>query len=109
MARAKSTVTSPGKQTQVPGTEPPTYPDIEESADEFRAIRDAWQRVGKKMQTAIANLAKRMDDHGVRDYRFQASDGEWLKVTKTVTKEKVKVAKDKARGGDGDGPEVTGE
>lgn len=108
---AKNTVTSPGQQTEVPGTESKVYPDIEEAAVEYREIRDKRMQYTKREVTALENLAKKLEEHNVDIYKFSTEDGERLKVERKVAKIKVSVRKDKnGSGGDdeNEGPEVTG-
>lgn len=86
---------SKAKQLEVPGTERPTTPAIEEAAGALRETRNAWQKLGKQMAVEADALVEVMKTEGVKLYQF--NDGEDDLVVKlTETKEKVSIKKAKA-------------
>lgn len=80
------------KQTEIPGTERPSIPEVEEAAEDYRAIRDSRMQMAEKEAQAKATLIERMKAHSVKAYRYADSDGVERKAV-IAEKESVKVAK----------------
>lgn len=110
MARAKKSLTAKGRQTEVPGTETPSIPEIDDAALEYREVRDKRMDLSKKEKAARDHLAGMLEKHGVELYRFITEDDEHLKVEVVHTKIKIRVRKDVKTGDDGEeGAEVVGD
>lgn len=61
------------QQGYLPGTEPPRIAELDELGVKFRELRDEWQRLGKEMQDAKADLLEAMEQHA--DNLAEDSDG----------------------------------
>lgn len=91
------------KQTEIPGTEAPSIPAVEEAAEEYRAIRDERMALSEKETSAQAALVAAMTSHNLTSYRYEDSEGNQRKVVLAEVV-KAKVAKVKERdSGAGDG------
>lgn len=58
------------KQLNIPGTEPPSVPEIEEAADEYRSRRDRRMAAGEDETEAADRLLALMKEHGLQVYTF---------------------------------------
>ena len=74
------------KQTDLPGTEPKRYPDIDEAAEALAEIRGERMDLTRKETEAASILMARMKKHNVRDYEFGK-----IEAHIEVTEENVKV------------------
>jgi hypothetical protein len=82
------------KQTFIPGTEPPSFPDIDEAVDSYVDRRDERMELLQQEIKARDVLLLRMKDRGLKEYRV---NGKVVTVTADTTeKVSVKVAKEKA-------------
>jgi len=91
----KAKKSTKGKQTEIPGTERPTTPAIEEAAAALRETRTEWQALGRKMAEQEDALVEVMTAEKCSLYKF--SDGEEDLIVKlSETKKKVSIKKAKA-------------
>lgn len=94
-ANVKAKKTRGAKQTEIPGTERPTTPAIEEAAGELREVRKERMELQKAEVELQDKLVSVMKAEGVSIYRF--NDGEEdLDVKLSDTKQKVSIKKVKA-------------
>jgi hypothetical protein len=92
------------KQTEIPGTERPSNPEVEEAAEEYRALRDERMHLQEKEGQAKAALLDRLKAHNLTSYRYADSDGVERKIM-IQEKENVKIAKIKASDSGGESAE----
>lgn len=89
---------------QAVGMTAPEYEDIEEAAEDYRAVRDKWMSLGAKAKEAKAILIKRMKEHGVTVYKYTDDDDVKRKaVIKENENVLVRKLKKKELDGDSDG------
>lgn len=93
-AKMKMKKSAGKKQVEIPGTERPTTPAIEEGASELRETRTSWQSLGRKMAEQEEALIEILKAEKVSLYKF--IDGEEELVVKlSDTKQKVSIKKAK--------------
>lgn len=56
------------KQSEIPGTERPRVPEIDEIAEKYAAVRDEWQKLGEELTTLKDQLHRAMNRHDVKLY-----------------------------------------
>lgn len=78
------------RQSWIPGTEPPSIPEIDLAAEEYIRHRDARMASLKPETEAADRLLRTMLEHGQVEYRF---DGYTVSVA-TLQKVKAKRTKD---------------
>ena len=82
------------KQQEIPGTERPTHPDIDEAALEYREVRDRRMALTEQEKAAHANLLAKMKEHGQETYKFHDDDGREVSVfVEAVAKCRVRLSK----------------
>jgi ABC-type Fe3+/spermidine/putrescine transport system ATPase subunit len=107
MARAKR------QQQEIPGTEAPKHPEIEEAAETYVAYRDERMDLAVKERESKKALVETMARHGVTMYKFKDGDGAARTVV-AETKVNAKVSKDRktkedegfVQGGDSGGEDL---
>lgn len=89
------------EQQEIPGTEAPKHPEVEEAAETYVGFRDERITLQDSERAAKKTLVDTMQQHGVTTYRYVDGEG----VTRIVTAEtkvNAKVSKDrKAKDEDG--------
>lgn len=98
------------KQQEIPGTEQPERPEIEEPAEDLRAITGELALLNERKRNAQRTLLEAMVAAGIKEHRYVDSDGTArrarLKETPKVQVERVKMPKEtesaSADGDDGD-------
>lgn len=84
------------RQTQIPGTERASIPEIDEAAEEYRLVRDERMALSTKEAEAKKKLVATMQSHNQSAYRYDDQDGIERNV-KLETKVSAKVAKVKGQ------------
>lgn len=79
-------------QTEIPGTERPSIPEVEEAAEDYRALRDERMALAEKEAEAKRTLITKMKAHNQTAYRYEDNDGVERKVI-LDEKTNAKVAK----------------
>lgn len=79
-------------QTEIPGTERPSNPEVEEAAEEYRLLRDQRMQLSEKEGQAKAALLEKLKAHNLTSYRYADQDGVERKIM-IQEKENVKIAK----------------
>lgn len=88
------------KQREIPGTERPTHPELDEAALEYAAARDARISAGVVEKKKLDVLADTLGRLKLTKYEFLDEDGRPFEVTATPTKIKIKVKEIKNDGAD---------
>jgi hypothetical protein len=83
------------KQTQIPGTERTSIPEVEEAAVAYRTARDERMAMQENETALQAALVEAMTKHGCEVYKYTDDDGEDMKVF-VIDSKKAKVKKVKA-------------
>lgn len=72
------------RQTQIPGTERPVHPELEEAADELADARTTRKTETKRLteaeKTAEAGLIALMKSRGIHLYKFHDNEGEEVEI-----------------------------
>lgn len=93
------------KQTQIPGTERQTIPEIEENAALLHEIVQRRLSIQKQEKEQHAKLLEQMKAHGVDVHIYVADNGKEMKVkVKTEQKVSVRVSKNADEDDDNDEP-----
>jgi hypothetical protein len=79
------------KQKEIPGTERPIHPELDEAALEYAAARDARIAAGVTEKKKLDVLADTLSRLKLTKYEFLDEDGKPFEVTATPTKIKIKV------------------
>jgi hypothetical protein len=82
------------KQQEIPGTEAPKHPEVEEAADNYVAFRDERMDLAVKEREAKKSLVEVMQRHSVTTYKYRDGDGTPRTVV-AETKVNAKVSKDR--------------
>jgi hypothetical protein len=77
------------KQTFIPGTEPPSFPDIDKLADEYVSVRDTRMALSLEEKGKKELLRLKMKAHDLTYYEF---DGKTVQI---LEEESVKVKRKK--------------
>jgi hypothetical protein len=75
------------KQSLIPGTEPPSIPELDALADQYVNLRDSRMELGRDEVNKRDLLATKMKEHGLTRYEYGDS------VVEIKQAEKVKVRK----------------
>lgn len=95
MARKKKDMDAPeeeppkSKQGHLPEMEPPSIPEIDEAADRYVRLRNAWQAKHQPMMESQELLHGLLREHGLKRYEYDEM------IVEVVIGEKVKVSKRK--------------
>ena len=94
MARSKQQQSLPGEEYQRP-----SIPEVEEAAEEYRALRDERMNLSEREAIAKKALIAKMTEHNVTVFRYDDSEGIERRV-ELQTKTNAKVAKVKSKDND---------
>lgn len=87
------------KQETLPGMQREKVPELQESAEDYRALRDEEIQVGEKAKAAKGRLIQLMRQHGRTVFVYLDEEGNERRVDLT-TKDNAKVKKISSRGDD---------
>lgn len=86
------------KQQEIPGTERPSVPEVDDKAEEYRLVRDERMKLSTKEGEAKKAMITAMQNNGLQVYQYIDSDGN-ERTVKLENKINAKVAKVKSTGG----------
>lgn len=80
------------KQQQIPGTELPSIPELEEKAEDYRALRDNRMALADKEAEAKRALLAELKSRNLTKHVYEDSDGVRRKI-EIENKDNIKVRK----------------
>mgnify|MGYP006170910043 CR=1 FL=1 len=86
------------RQTVLPGTEPPTIPELEEACCELFEAREAKKAAADAEKDAEQAVQLALARHDLDCYAYQDGESRWLVWRETSSKVKVERVKKKKRG-----------